>query len=77
MAGKRRLDVLLTERGLAPSRTGPQALILAARVSGRRPDGDQGRDPARPLVEVLVEEPAKAYVSRAGSSWPRPWMPAP
>ena len=32
MAGKKRLDILLTERGLAPSRARAQALVLAGKV---------------------------------------------
>jgi len=32
MAGKRRLDVIVTERGLAPSRARAQALIMAGKV---------------------------------------------
>ena len=40
MAGKKRLDVLLTERGLAESRQKAQAIIMAGQVfwEGRRMD---------------------------------------
>ena len=40
MAGKKRLDVLLTEQGLAESRQKAQAIIMAGQVfwDGRRLD---------------------------------------
>lgn len=40
MAGKKRLDVLLTEQGLAESRQKAQAIIMAGQVfwDGRRMD---------------------------------------
>lgn len=63
---KRRLDVLLVERGLAPSRERAQAVILAGlvRVDGERVDkpGSQVREDA--AVEVVA--PAHPYVSRGG-----------
>ena len=65
-----RLDQLLVERGLAPSRTRAQALLLAGRV--RVGDGDAARTDRKPGelvapdVTVVVAE-AEPYVSRGGS----------
>jgi 23S rRNA (cytidine1920-2'-O)/16S rRNA (cytidine1409-2'-O)-methyltransferase len=64
-----RLDQLLVERGLAPSRARAQALLLGGRV--RVGDGDAARTDRKPGdlvspevgVEVAVPEP---YVSRGG-----------
>jgi 23S rRNA (cytidine1920-2'-O)/16S rRNA (cytidine1409-2'-O)-methyltransferase len=58
---KKRLDVLLVERGLAESRTQAQALVRAGRVLGHEKPGAQVDDSA-PL-EVTEGEP---YVSRGG-----------
>ena len=58
---KKRLDLLLVERGLAESRTQAQALVLAGRVPGHAKPGEQV-DEASPL-EVTAPEP---YVSRGG-----------
>ncbi|HKB20999.1 MAG TPA: TlyA family RNA methyltransferase [Gaiellaceae bacterium] len=58
---KRRVDVLLVERGLAESRTQAQALLLAGRVPGHDKPGEQV-DETAPL-EVIEAEP---YVSRGG-----------
>jgi 23S rRNA (cytidine1920-2'-O)/16S rRNA (cytidine1409-2'-O)-methyltransferase len=58
---KKRLDVLLVERGLAESRTQAQALVMAGRVPGHSKPGEQ-LDEDAPLE---VEEPPP-YVSRAG-----------
>jgi 23S rRNA (cytidine1920-2'-O)/16S rRNA (cytidine1409-2'-O)-methyltransferase len=58
---KKRLDVLLVERGLAESRTQAQALVMAGRVPGHAKPGEQVDDDA-PLE---VEQPPP-YVSRAG-----------
>jgi 23S rRNA (cytidine1920-2'-O)/16S rRNA (cytidine1409-2'-O)-methyltransferase len=56
---KKRLDVLLVERGLAESRTQAQALVLAGRVRGYDKPGTQVGDDA----ELEVEAPPR-YVSR-------------
>ena len=56
---KKRLDMLLVERGLAESRTQAQALVLAGRVPGYDKPGVQVADDA----ELQVEAPAR-YVSR-------------
>jgi 23S rRNA (cytidine1920-2'-O)/16S rRNA (cytidine1409-2'-O)-methyltransferase len=58
---KKRLDVLLVERGLAESRTQAQALVMAGLVPGHAKPGEQVDD-AAPLE---VERPPP-YVSRAG-----------
>jgi 23S rRNA (cytidine1920-2'-O)/16S rRNA (cytidine1409-2'-O)-methyltransferase len=58
---KKRLDVLLVERGLAESRAQAQALVMAGRVPGHSKPGEQLDDG----VPLEVEAPAP-YVSRAG-----------
>jgi 23S rRNA (cytidine1920-2'-O)/16S rRNA (cytidine1409-2'-O)-methyltransferase len=58
---KKRLDVLLVERGLAESRAQAQALVLAGLVRGHAKPGEQLAEDA-PLE---VERPPP-YVSRAG-----------
>jgi 23S rRNA (cytidine1920-2'-O)/16S rRNA (cytidine1409-2'-O)-methyltransferase len=56
---KKRLDVVLVERGLAESRAQAQALVLAGRVHGYDKPGTQVADDA----ELQVEAPPR-YVSR-------------
>jgi len=58
---KKRLDVLLVERGLAESRTQAQALVMAGLVPGYDKPGQQVDEDA----ELAVERGA-AYVSRGG-----------
>jgi 23S rRNA (cytidine1920-2'-O)/16S rRNA (cytidine1409-2'-O)-methyltransferase len=58
---KKRLDVLLVERGLAESQTQAQALVLAGRVRGYDKPGTQVDDDA----EVALE-PRPPFVSRGG-----------
>ena len=58
---KKRLDVLLVERGLAESRAQAQALVLAGLVPGYDKAGTQVDEAA----ELTVERPPP-YVSRAG-----------
>src|SRR3954451_22792011 len=58
---KKRLDVLLVERGLAESRAQAQALVMAGRVRGYAKPGTQVDDAA----ELDVERPPP-YVSRGG-----------
>jgi 23S rRNA (cytidine1920-2'-O)/16S rRNA (cytidine1409-2'-O)-methyltransferase len=66
---RQRLDQLLVERGLAPTRTRAQALVLAGHV--RVGVGDAGRTdrkpgdllPADAPVELVAQDP---YVSRGG-----------
>jgi 23S rRNA (cytidine1920-2'-O)/16S rRNA (cytidine1409-2'-O)-methyltransferase len=58
---KKRLDVLLVERGLAESRSQAQALVLAGRVKGFAKAGDQVEEGA----ELEVHEGPR-FVSRGG-----------
>jgi 23S rRNA (cytidine1920-2'-O)/16S rRNA (cytidine1409-2'-O)-methyltransferase len=58
---KRRLDVLLVERGLAESRAQAQALVMAGQVPGYEKPGQQVDEDA----ELRVER-GPAYVSRGG-----------
>ena len=58
---KKRLDVLLVERGLAESRAQAQALVMAGRVPGHSKPGEQVDEDA----QLDVEAPPP-YVSRAG-----------
>jgi 23S rRNA (cytidine1920-2'-O)/16S rRNA (cytidine1409-2'-O)-methyltransferase len=58
---KKRLDVLLVERGLAESRAQAQALVLAGQVPGYDKAGQQVDESA----ELAVSEPAR-FVSRGG-----------
>jgi 23S rRNA (cytidine1920-2'-O)/16S rRNA (cytidine1409-2'-O)-methyltransferase len=58
---KKRLDVVLVERGLAESRSQAQALVLAGRVRGFQKPGEQVDED----VALDVERPAP-YVSRGG-----------
>jgi 23S rRNA (cytidine1920-2'-O)/16S rRNA (cytidine1409-2'-O)-methyltransferase len=58
---KKRLDVLLVERGLAESRAQAQALVLAGRVPGYAKPGVSIEDSA----DLLVERPPP-FVSRGG-----------
>jgi 23S rRNA (cytidine1920-2'-O)/16S rRNA (cytidine1409-2'-O)-methyltransferase len=58
---KKRLDVLMVERGLAESRAQAQALVLAGRVPGYEKPGTQVDEAA----EVEIEAPPP-FVSRGG-----------
>jgi 23S rRNA (cytidine1920-2'-O)/16S rRNA (cytidine1409-2'-O)-methyltransferase len=58
---KKRLDILLVERGLAESRAQAQALVMAGRVPGHSKPGEQVLEDAH--LEVDAPPP---YVSRAG-----------
>jgi 23S rRNA (cytidine1920-2'-O)/16S rRNA (cytidine1409-2'-O)-methyltransferase len=58
---KKRVDVLLVERGLAESRTQAQALVLAGRVPGHEKPGEQVDESTG--LEVTKGDP---YVSRGG-----------
>jgi len=64
--GKLRLDVLLVERGLAPSRERAQALLLAGRVNvnGARAEKPGSQVPVDARIELTGE--ALRYASRAG-----------
>jgi 23S rRNA (cytidine1920-2'-O)/16S rRNA (cytidine1409-2'-O)-methyltransferase len=58
---KKRLDVLLVERGLAESRAQAQALVMAGLVPGHSKPGEQVDE-----AVALEVEPPPPYVSRAG-----------
>ncbi|MFN2471602.1 MAG: TlyA family RNA methyltransferase [Gaiellaceae bacterium] len=58
---KKRLDVLLVERGLAESRAHAQALVIAGRVPGFSKAGQQVEETA-----ALAVESPPPFVSRAG-----------
>ena len=58
---KKRLDILLVERGLAESRAQAQALVLAGRVPGHAKAGEQVDESA----QLEVAAPAR-FVSRGG-----------
>ena len=61
MSAKKRLDVLLVERGLAESRSQAQALVLAGRVKGHAKAGEQVEESA----ELEIAAGAR-FVSRGG-----------
>jgi 23S rRNA (cytidine1920-2'-O)/16S rRNA (cytidine1409-2'-O)-methyltransferase len=58
---KKRLDVLLVERGLAESRSQAQALVMAGRVPGYDKAGQQVAEDA----DIALTEPPR-FVSRGG-----------
>jgi 23S rRNA (cytidine1920-2'-O)/16S rRNA (cytidine1409-2'-O)-methyltransferase len=58
---RKRLDVLLVERGLAESRAQAQALVMAGRVPGHAKAGEQVEE----SIELAVDQPPP-YVSRGG-----------
>jgi 23S rRNA (cytidine1920-2'-O)/16S rRNA (cytidine1409-2'-O)-methyltransferase len=64
--GKARIDLLLVERGLAPSRERGQALLLAGqvRVNGARIDKAGTRVAADAVIEIVGEQ--LRYASRGG-----------
>lgn len=65
MENKKRLDVLLTDKGLFPSRTQAQAAIIARKV---KVDGQRVDSPSKMVgwqSEIEVIEPPR-YVSRGG-----------
>ena len=63
---KKRLDVLLVERGLAETRSQAQALVLAGRVRGHAKAGEQVDD-----TEPLELEARARFVSRGGEKLER------
>ena len=63
---KKRLDVVLVERGLAESRTRAEALILAGRVSVAGRERVKPGTPVAEDAEIAVGEPEHPWVSRGG-----------
>src|SRR5512142_1753395 len=63
---KTRLDVLLVERGLAPSRERARALILAGQVRVRGEVVSKAGTPIDGDAEVALARPDHPYVGRGG-----------
>jgi ribosomal protein S4 len=57
VAKKKRLDVVLTERGLAPSRARAQALILAGKVRLRGEVESKAGTQVEPDAPIEISEP--------------------
>ena len=66
MKSKRRLDLLLVERGLAPTREKAQALILAGLVEVDGRQGAKAGASYEETAEIAVAGPPHPYVSRGG-----------
>ena len=65
MPAKRRIDLLLVERELAPTRAQAQALILAGKVFTGERRIDKAGTELDPNIELIVREPER-FVSRGG-----------
>lgn len=65
MPRKRRIDVLLVERELAPTRAQAQALVLAGKVFTGDRRIDKAGTELDPNVDLIVREPER-FVSRGG-----------
>ena len=63
---KKRLDVLLVERGLAESRQPAQAVIMSGQVYVREQKVDKAGTQVEENAPIEVREQALAYVSRGG-----------
>jgi 23S rRNA (cytidine1920-2'-O)/16S rRNA (cytidine1409-2'-O)-methyltransferase len=63
---KKRLDVVLAERGLAPSRSRAQALILAGRVMLEGTVESKAGTQVSETAEIEIIEPDHPWVSRGG-----------
>jgi len=61
-----RLDLLLVERGLVPSRERARALILAGQVRVNGQPVTKAGAPIKPDAEVVLATPDHPYVSRGG-----------
>ena len=66
MAKKQRLDILMTELGLAPSRTRAQALILSGQVLVNDAPQDKAGAMVPPDANITVRGQDMPYVSRGG-----------
>ncbi len=64
--GKVRLDLLLVERGLAPSRARAEALVLAGRVKVAGVERPKPGTALPPSAEIEVTSPEHPWVSRGG-----------
>ena len=74
---KKRLDILVTERGLAESREKAKALIMAGDVYVDQQKADKPGDLYPEEAPIEVRGKGLKYVSRAASSWKRPWRSSP
>ena len=63
----KRIDLLLVERGIAPSRTRARALIEAGKVSARGVLVERPSERFEPSVELSVSELDHPFVSRGGA----------
>ena len=66
MVHTRRLDIVLTELGLTPSRAKAQALILAGKVMVDGRVATKAGTPVRADATVEIREPEHPWVSRGG-----------
>ena len=66
MSEKKRLDVLLTERGLQESRQRAQAVIMSGQVYVRGQKVDKAGTPVEENAPIEVKGQTLAYVSRGG-----------
>ena len=64
----KRADEIMTESGLAPSRSKARALIEAGRVkfAGKVVDKPSRKLPKDAVLEISADAPESRYVSRAG-----------
>lgn len=66
MAAKKRIDVLLVERGLVESRTKAQALVMAGLVFNKEQRVNKAGDMVREDVELSIKQQPHPWVSRGG-----------
>lgn len=66
MAAKKRIDVLLVDRGLVESRTKAQALIMAGLVFSKEQRVNKAGDMIREDTELSVKQQPHPWVSRGG-----------
>ena len=66
MSEKKRLDILLTEKGLAPSREKAKAIIMSGNVYIEGQKADKAGETFSEDVEIEVRGNDNAYVSRGG-----------
>ncbi len=66
MATKKRLDILLAERGLAPSREKARAMIMAGHVLVNNAPCDKAGTSFAEDVEIVMRGAPSRYVSRGG-----------
>ncbi len=66
MSEKKRLDIILTERGLAPSREKAKAIIMSGNVYVAGQKADKAGESFTSDVEIEVRGNENSYVSRGG-----------